>query len=79
LTGNFIIQNIKFDTKTDVNTFNNPLKDGVSFVSKYERNKNISMRITVKGDDKDSLISNIDELRKAVYGENVNIDVKFRA
>jgi len=79
LTGDFIIQNINFDTKTDVNTFNNPLKDGVSFVSKYERSKNINMKITVKGDDKDSLISNLDELRKEVYGENVNIDVKFKA
>jgi len=78
LTGNYTISNIDFDTKTDVNIFNNPIKNGVSFVSKYERSKNVSMQITVKGSDRDALISNLDELRKATYGENVNIDVKLK-
>lgn len=74
----YCISRLNFLHKSDINVFNNPIKNGVSFVSKYERVKNISISVRVKWSSKDDMIQALDDLRKAIYRDNINIDIKFK-
>lgn len=74
---NVITNGFSYQTATDLNTFSNSLSNGKTFISKYERNKNITFDITIKGSSRSDFLSNMDAFRKAVYQDNVNIDIKF--
>ena len=72
------ISNLNFETTTDLETYSKPLRNWVGFLSNYKRIKNISFKVSVTWQDRNDFINKVDDLRKYIYWQNVNIDIKFK-
>jgi len=77
LQNNYIVTSTNNENNLiDFESFDNPFNNWRGFLSYFQRGKTISFNVTIKWDNQEDFNNRLDELRKALFQSNKNLDVK---